>query len=98
MNLEELEDFLKATCYTEHSDISKKAYIYIMELEEELQRCVKANVILDNQATKIQNNWNELKKFINSGYYDSYIYSSTILNKMQELEGENNNEEESNSK
>jgi len=38
---------------------------------------------------KLQNNWNELKKFIDSGYYDSYIYSSTILNKMQELEGNN---------
>ena len=38
---------------------------------------------------QLQNNWNELKKFINSGYYDSYIYSSTILKKMQELEGKN---------
>lgn len=53
--------------------------------------------ILYEYITKLQTNWNELKKFINSGYYDSYIYSSTILNKMRKLEGENNNEEESNS-
>lgn len=52
---------------------------------------------LRQEKDQLQNNWNELKKFINSGYYDSYIYSSTILNKMQELEGENNNEEKSNS-
>lgn len=51
-----------------------------------------------DQLQTTADHWNELKKFINSGYYDSYIYSSTILNKMQELEGENNNEEESNSK
>ena len=35
---------------------------------------------------KYKDNWNKLKEFINLGYYDSYMYSSTIINKMQELE------------
>ena len=38
---------------------------------------------------KLQNNWNKLKEFVNTGYYDSYMYSSTIIKKMQELEGNN---------
>lgn len=47
-----------------------------------------ANKLIDyiKELEQLQNNWNELKKFINTGYYDSYMYSSTILNKMQELE------------
>lgn len=38
------------------------------------------------ELLKYKNNWDKLKEFINLGYYDSYMYSSTIINKMQELE------------
>jgi predicted nuclease with TOPRIM domain len=37
---------------------------------------------------KLKHNWNELKKFVKTEYYDGCIYSSTIIKKMEELEQE----------
>ena len=41
---------------------------------------------LQQENKQLKDNWNKLKEFINLNYYDSYMYSSTIINKMQELE------------
>ena len=60
--------------------------------------------VLYEYITKLQNNWNELKKWLQEKAIEKkeneevslqYFY---VHKKMQELEGENNNEEESNSK
>lgn len=76
--------------------------------------------VLYEYITKLNNNWNELKKWLkkehkrNINWYETlephdkgyYLYKfggigdvlDNIQDKMQELEGENNNEKESNSK
>lgn len=53
---------------------------------------INGNYYHNRCIENLEHNWNELKKFINLGYYDSYIYSSTILNKMAELEERESNE------
>lgn len=44
------------------------------------------------EAFKQIKNWNELKNFVKTEYYDGCIYSSTIIKKMQEIEGGVDNE------
>lgn len=46
----------------------------------------KINGELREEIKRLENNWNKLKEYINLSYYDSYMYSSTIINKMQEIE------------
>ena len=38
---------------------------------------------------QLQNNWNELKKYIENELSSKYIHKYDILEKMQELEGNN---------
>lgn len=78
----------------------KIIYDYIMELQEEVKRCEKGNVILDNEVDELQNDWNELKKWLESWLEnDKHCYLAEnpidkcrcevykeLLNKMQELE------------
>ena len=81
----------------EYLEEQREAIETLCYYPDDVLSCEELIQVMD-YIKQLETNWNELKKFINSGYYDSYIYSSTILKKMQELEGENNNEEESNSK
>lgn len=58
----------------------------IKDLEQQVNFYRNKSQRLEKENKKLKDNWNELKKFINTDYYDSYMYSSTILNKMQEME------------
>jgi hypothetical protein len=68
---------------------NKDTKIYTIDYKEmqKINRQLKERFSLRQEKKQLQNNWNELKKFINTGYYDSYMYSSTVLKKMEELEG-----------
>ena len=46
----------------------------------------KDGELLLEYITQLETNWNELKEFVKTEYYDGYIYSSTLIKKMQEIE------------
>ena len=72
----------------------KIIYDYIMELQEEVKRCEKGNIILDSEIDELQNNWNELKKWLEEDNYkgvEIWVNTLEVLDKMQELQGDDKN-------
>lgn len=80
MNKEEIYQSIEHIAKCEMYDVIEVKYL--KSKFEELQQ----------ENKQLKDNWNKLKEFINLGYYDSYMYSSTIINKMQELEKSDSNE------
>lgn len=89
----------------EHNYISKnenKNPLRQQELSEERAKCIanKYNNLvkqLEQENKQLETNWNELKKLLEErikyykeiGYDNTYLTLQIVLNKMQELEGNN---------
>ena len=87
--LEELIAYLETTSLEPHDD-------YTSEFTYKDQKLLYKYITkLVNDKTKLQNNWNELKKYLLEDDWSSVngeIASKLILKKMQELQGEGNND------
>ena len=70
-------------CDKEHSKILLD---YITNLQEELDRCIKANVILDNENTELQQRIDKVIEYIEETHYYSEVINEEYLLKSELLE------------
>ena len=72
--------------------VDRKVSDYVKELQDKLSKVESENRQKDIDKLQLQSNWNSLRELLQDKYNNGYekIYLEDILDKMNELEGVNN--------